>query len=233
MCGVCSRRTFLAGAVLAFAGRAAANDEGASRQGASCCMPSGTAPADIFSVSGSPELDRALIAELRQIIGLFRINPGFQYVYDPRPNAFASATSIVSGTWGTVFIGVNLVESEVTRKWGGVAVAGICAHECGHIFQMQNSYEPLLDGPTPVLFELHADCMAGIYMGKTRVHAKERVSAFAASLFARGDYNFNSPYHHGAPEERVAAMEIGYELGGLSLDVAEAARIAAQEIRVR
>ena len=112
-----------------------------------------------------------------------------------------------------------------------MAVAGICAHECGHIYQMQNNYARLLDGPTPVLFELHADCLAGVYMGKTRDHAKERMSAFARSLFAMGDYNFTSPYHHGAPEQRVAAMESGYDLGASGLDVADAAKIAAQRVR--
>ena len=85
--------------------------------------------------------------------------------------------------------------------------------------------------PTPVLFELHADCLAGVYMGKTRDHAKERMSAFARSLFAMGDYNFTSPYHHGAPEQRVAAMESGYDLGASGLDVADAAKIAAQWAR--
>ncbi len=81
------------------------------------------------------------------------------------------------------------------------------------------------------MFELHADCLAGVYMGKTRVHAKDRMSAFAQSLFARGDYAFNSPYHHGAPEQRVAAMEIGYDLGAAGTDVADAARIAARRVR--
>jgi hypothetical protein len=203
----------------------------ASEPATSCCVNFGIGPADAFLTSGSPELDRALVAELREIAGLFRINPGFKYIDDPSPNAFASATSVVPDTAGTVFLGVNLVESELTRRWGGVAVAGICAHECAHIFQMQNSYESLLDGPTPVLFELHADCMAGIYMGRTRTHAKERMSAFAACLFARGDYNFSSPYHHGAPEQRVAAMELGYDLGASGLDIVEAARLAARQAR--
>ena len=96
---------------------------------------------------------------------------------------------------------------------------------------MQNDYRPLLAGPTVVLFELHADCLAGVYMGRTRVHEKDRVRAFGEDLFAHGDYDFNSPYHHGAPEQRVAAMEMGYDLGASGLDVADAARIAAQRVR--
>ena len=196
-----------------------------------CCFSPDKPLAETFSTSGNPDLDRALIAELRRIIGVFAINPGFQYIYDASPNAFASSTTVVYGTEGTVFLGVNLVQSELAKQWGGVAVAGICAHECGHIYQMQNNYGPLLDGPTPVLFELHADCLAGMYMGKTRIHAKERMSTFAQSLFARGDYDFNSPYHHGAPEQRVAAMERGYDLGASGLDVADAAKIAAWRVR--
>ncbi len=224
MCSVCSRRTFLAACASVLAGPAA------SRPLGFCCSRPDVPLAETFSTSGNPDLDRALIAELRKIIGVFAINPGFKYVYDERPNAFASSATVVPGTTGTVFLGLNLVESELTKQWGGVAVAGICAHECGHIYQMQNDYAPLLDGPTPVLFELHADCLAGVYMGMTRVHAKERMSAFAASLFARGDYNFNSPFHHGAPEQRVAAMEVGYDLGASGLDVADAARIAALRV---
>jgi hypothetical protein len=51
------------------------------------------------------------------------------------------------------------------------------------------------------------------------------MSAFAQSLFARGDYALSSPCCHGAPEQRVAAMEDGHDLG--SSGVADAARSAA------
>jgi hypothetical protein len=167
-----------------------------------------------MSTSGDPRLDRALISELREMVRIFPVNPGFQYIDDDPPNAFATSNTLVPGTKGTVFIGLNLIGKEITahEKWGGIAVAGICAHECAHVYQFFSPIaKELEDSETGsgMFFELHADLMAGYYL-RRRGWSFELVQAFAESLFSIGDYAFNEPDHHGTPPQRVSAMRQGY-----------------------
>lgn len=64
--------------------------------------------------------------------------------------------------------------------------------------------------------ELHADYMAGYYLGRKGLVTSSGVEEFATSLFEKGDYNFTSPQHHGTPIQRVAAMRGGYDDAQLS-----------------
>ena len=61
------------------------------------------------SSSGDPKFDSALIAELRRILEIIRADPGFKYVKSN--NAAATNESIVFGTKGTVFIGLDFVNN--------------------------------------------------------------------------------------------------------------------------
>src|SRR5262245_2765150 len=112
---------------------------------------------ELLASSGNRELDRALIAELKRIIDIIPAGPGFKYIRDESPNAFAMDTSVVPGTQGTVVLGVNLVREEINAsQYGGVAIAGICAHECAHVFQFFSEYYKKLAGTTAKHVELHA-----------------------------------------------------------------------------
>lgn len=190
------------------------------------CSMNGSAfnASQVRSSSGNPQLDGALIAELRHILDVFPINPGFKYIYDPQPNAFAVPDTMVQGTQGTVFFGLNLIQQEMqAAQYGGVAVAGISAHECGHIFQFFSGYAQRLSGATAMPMELHADYLAGYYMGKRKQFSTDRVSVFAQSVFNKGDYAFNDRSHHGTPEQRRSAMLAGYQAAankGMSLNAA-------------
>ncbi|MGU3420803.1 hypothetical protein [Methylobacterium sp. D54C] len=182
----------------------------------------------VFSSSGRKQIDNALIAELKKILKVFPINPGFKFINDTSPNAFASQASSVKDTAGTVFIGLNLINGEFNASdYGGVAVAGICAHECGHIYQFNTQWAARLSGPTAKRVELHADYLAGYYLGADASHAKDKAEAFAHSLFAKGDFNFNDRNHHGTPEQRVAAMRKGYEAGQAKVGIEAAAQSGA------
>lgn len=177
----------------------------------------------LYSSSGNRRLDRALIAELRRIAGIIPSEPGFQFIDDWPPNAFATAETVIPGTRGTVILGLNMISEEVSSsEFGGVAVAGICAHECAHVFQFFSGYANRLAGYTARRMELHADYLAGYYMGRRAEFSVDRVEIFARSVFAKGDYAFNDPGHHGTPEERFAAMKGGYDtgLGGHSFGAA-------------
>lgn len=214
MCPYLSRRTVLAG----LAGAIAA--PGAVAQAYSglppYCAISGASlsASELYSQSGNPNLDHALITELRRIISILPVSPGFKYIQDPQPNAFATPDTYVQGTRGTVLLGVNLLNQESSSsQYGGVAIAGICAHECGHIFQYFSEYYQQLEGTTARNVELHADFIGGFYMGRRAEFVIDKIAVFARSVFNKGDYNYNAAQHHGTPDQRFSAMKRGYELG--------------------
>jgi hypothetical protein len=182
--------------------------------------------------SGNSQLDNAMIAEIKNIVRFMPINPGFKFIVDPSPNAFADPRSVVPGTQGTVYIGLNLINGEFdSNPFGGVAVAGICAHECGHVYQFGNGYMRSLAGPTAQSIELHADFLAGYYLGRSQAHSKDHVEVFARSLFNKGDYAFNNQQHHGTPQQRVDAMSKGYDTGSTNVNVSQAAESGANFVR--
>lgn len=192
----------------------------------------GLKASEMFSTSGDGNLDRALIAELRNIISVIPVGPGFKYIKDPSPNAYATSETHVPGTQGTVLLGMNLIKEEIqASSYGGVAVAGICAHECGHIFQFFSDYSDKLKGETAKLIELHADFIAGYYMGRRRQFSSDRIAVFARSLFAKGDYSYNDPDHHGTPEQRFDALKRGYEVGLANTPFERAVQDGVNEVR--
>jgi len=88
------------------------------------------------------------------------------------------------------------------------------AHEFGHIFQYQSKFYDLLtqSQTTDRLLELHADYLAGYYLGLKRLRSGEMdIKAFLDSLYLSGDTDFNSPDHHGTPMEREQVMLAGYK----------------------
>ena len=92
----------------------------------------------------------------------------------------------------------------------GLPVAGVLAHEWGHqiqfLFQWINANQRTAK-PT----ELEADAFAGFYMGLAKGWAWGYINSYFNSVFSFGDYHFNSPNHHGTPNERLAAARLGFE----------------------
>jgi hypothetical protein len=115
-----------------------------------------SAPSQFFSRSGDDDLDRALIAELKRIVRILTVNPGFKYINEM--NAYVLLETIVEGTEGTVILGLPLIKSLLEKADGGAGVAGVCAHECAHIYQWRNKLDDKLGRSTSVMpRELHAD----------------------------------------------------------------------------
>jgi hypothetical protein len=162
--------------------------------------------------SGNPKLDEAVIFELKKILGIIPVNPAFQYVQEDQPNAFAMRTSDVLGTNGTVLIGLKLLNSLLQDETGGgaAAIAGICAHEVGHIYQYFNDYFDHISPLGTTAVELHADLIAGYYMGRRGDATSDQVHYFSQALFNRTGYDFTDPSFHGSPGERIAAVDKGY-----------------------
>lgn len=183
---------------------------------------------DTSNSTGDPVLDKAIMFEIKRIRTFFGIHPGVRILNDQQsPNAYAIRDSLLLGTDGTVLLGRTLIGSELeANSKGGIAVAGIIAHECAHILQYNSSlYGRLTTGQrTSRCLELHADYMAGFYFGVRAVSKDLEVKPFAHSLFGKGDWAFNEPTHHGTPQEREAAMYAGFELGKAGqIDIMQAA----------
>lgn len=162
--------------------------------------------------SGNQNLDYFLTNEYNKLVYCFGVKPNSFYILeDGSPNAFASSTiSNNSLPDGTVVLGLKLTNTECNSSQSGtcVAMAVVMAHEFAHILDFKNHF---VSGQ-PKTKELFADYMAGVYL-----HTRELTYTFtdireaANSIFTKGDTDFNSPQHHGTPNERMNALLAGYE----------------------
>lgn len=199
---------------------------------AGCCLQHGQArqfrslgwqdplawsPGHVADSTGDAALDSLLGRALVKLSALFGQRPGFGFVDDwGAPNAYATDETLVPGTWGTVLYGTNLFRQTLAAyDDGGMAVMCIVAHEFGHIAQYAYGLDRrLLQGqPTVRRVELHADYLAGWYLGRRKAEQPDLVLWAAGDmLFRIGDYAFNDWNHHGTPDQRVAAAEAGFAL---------------------
>ena len=128
----------------------------------------------------------------------------------------------------------------------------IAAHEVAHIFQYEDGYFDLAQTDDTVRRnELMADdfagsCLAYVVNGGRRIdrgklfRSKDSVRAAFQVMFNRGDYNFTNPNHHGTPDERLDAVDSGYEfafevasgnpIGDISKDIMDNARFGTQRL---
>jgi hypothetical protein len=171
---------------------------------------------DVRRTTSNPELDRALDKALKRLADTFEIFPGFGFYNDfDGKNALALPKSLVPETWGTVLYGVGLFDDLMKADATGAAVMWTAAHEFGHVVGYRTGIVAALKAgqKTVKRAELHADFLAGFYLG-TRKRENPDLSLYAAGqdVWNSGDRNFNHPGHHGTPEERVAAAEAGFKV---------------------
>jgi hypothetical protein len=196
------------------------------------------------SSSGDPLLDKALPAAAAAIAGVFKFAPNTWpavILVADNQSALATPITVVDGTQGTILLGKGLVLEEMYKQqYGGAAIEGILAHEFAHHVQFRSShYQELIaadPNKTVRLVELHADYLAGWYIGQGTSTSVDAVAAFAEALFQRGDDAFRDPSHHGTPIERYAVMLKGFfsgRKGGTqgSLSVSNASNEGAALVR--
>jgi hypothetical protein len=179
--------------------------------------------------SGDPTADRFLGLGLLRLATMFRIGPGFAFYDDYRaPNAFATPQTLLPDSRGTVLMGMRLFRRHMMSGDDGMTVIAICAHEFGHIHQMQSTYNAWLrqlDGSVKPV-ELHADFLTGYFLANRKEeHPDLDLQSVGATFDQMGDTDFNSPQHHGTSAERIAAITAGYRFGRSGRhDIDEAAR---------
>lgn len=175
----------------------------------------------IIYKSGDRAFDFALAQTLGKISKMFEVTPGFAYYDDSgSENAYATPRVRMKRTDdtelnGTVLFGLNLFQRLRRQPEAPeVMIAGVCAHEFGHIIQYKHGLIRQVNAgqDTSKRCELQADYFAGWFAGNRK---KERPS-FPAAVIALGQYNFGdtnygSKTHHGTPEERGKAVVRGFE----------------------
>ena len=168
--------------------------------------------------SGDKDFDLALAQTLARISDCLNVTPSFAY-YDDRDgaNAFASAKKRVAGTDGTVLFGQRFLKKLMASPEApDAAVAGVCAHEFGHILQFKLGLDKdLKEGqPTVKRVELNADFFAGYYAGVRKWESPRfNAAVIALTQYNSGDNMIKNPAHHGTPQERGKAIVKGYQTG--------------------
>ncbi|WP_068545910.1 hypothetical protein [Thalassotalea crassostreae] len=166
----------------------------------------------IVNSSGNSDVDRMMRFETNVMRDFIGVNPKFAFFDDgSSPNAFATPEKLLGGGDGTVIFGKNLLWDQVNKRGKNIAqwstaIVGIMAHEWAHIKQFKMGIN--VDGKQQ---ELHSDFVAGWLLAiKASGGRSFNIKALANSLYEIGDENFNSPNHHGTPNERVNAMWAGW-----------------------
>jgi len=133
---------------------------------------------------------------------------------------------------GLILLGVDLYEKLISSDDRGLSVAIVLAHEFGHIVQYKHNLFFKLrknvgwKGP-----ELHADFLAGAYLGIFNRYVEDaRVWNVGKHFQGLGDLKVESRAHHGTPRERVAAIEAGYSATwtGRARDIESVVRAATR-----
>lgn len=181
---------------------------------------------DMSLGTGSKERDQMLGRALVRMSRAFGVRPTFGFYDDSGdPNAYASeeVENDVPGTWGKVRFGRQL-HAELIQKYGDdrIAVLSILAHEFAHVAQYQRGAMSALAGRTVKRAELHADMLSGYYLGLRKI-ANDSIKLRSAgmALYSIGDFAYNDPQHHGAPQERIEASEHGFALAREQRDFAD------------
>lgn len=116
-----------------------------------------------------------------------------------------AVTNAYSSDDGNIFFGYNLFYKTL-YNYNELTIAGILAHEWAHQIQ----FKFLMPQVNP-LMELEADAFAGFYLALEKQYAWTEINGFFSSAYNTGDYNFNSPAHHGTPSQRLAAVYLGVQ----------------------
>jgi Putative neutral zinc metallopeptidase len=170
----------------------------------------------IIYKSGNADFDFALAQTLAKITEKFGVLPGFAYYDDSGgQNAYATPRVRLKSTDGTVLMGINLFRRVMKSiEVPEVAIAGVCAHEYGHIVQFRfGLIEKVNAGQSTVKrSELQADYFSGFFAGlRKRERPSYPAAVVALTQHDFGDTMFGDKGHHGTPDERGRAVVRGFE----------------------
>lgn len=181
--------------------------------------------------TGSAELDRSFDKALNRLAETFDVWPKVGFYDDgDAPNAMAMRYSIGETYEFAVVFGRNYFKKLMSYDPSGITLLQTAAHEFAHIWVYKDGLFAKIQGglATVKRVELHADFLAGYYLG-IRKRDNPQASFWAAGIrrWQSGDTEFRNVHHHGTPDDRLAAAEAGFKLGFLEKKSAREAFDAA------
>jgi hypothetical protein len=154
--------------------------------------------------TGSDRLDELLNKEFITLCNVFNIN-NFMHIYEGNNASAIRERPIIN-------VGKSMMLDELVKTNGTKSIIAILAHEFGHSIQYKNNMDVDVSWGGKWC-ELHADYMAGWYMGMKQYFSNEKLSKeefykVVYSFYEKGDSN--DPWHHGTEYERSTAFLGGY-----------------------
>jgi uncharacterized protein len=124
------------------------------------------------------------------------------------PNAYATPDT------HAILFGINLGNRIYAQFGSALPLWQVIAHEFGHQVQFALG-DDWLAAPTAEPKELEADMFSGFYLilAKSSVASPAEMQTTLNNAFSIGDFQFNSPSHHGTPLQRVQAVLAGAKVG--------------------
>lgn len=183
-----------------------------ARRTIGCGLALGSGDSDVpdrLSSCGVAEIDAFCRQEVDELNDKFALVPSFGFFDDgDQLNAFALEPGAYgAGSPAAVVLGINLARKihGSASTLGMLPIAAILAHEWGHTLQFQKK----MDGGWSARHELHADYLAGWYLGATRGSDRDLMAKIAKVFGELGDTQFLDTDHHGTPKQRANVMRAG------------------------
>lgn len=181
--------------------------------------------------SGNPDLDKSFDRALQRLAETFEVWPKVGFYDDgDAPNAMAMRYAVGTTHEFAVVFGRNYFTKMMQYDPSGITLLQTAAHEFAHVWVYQEGiFETIRGGQKTVKrVELHADFLAGYYLGvRKRDNPQAKFWAAGMRRWQSGDTEFHNVHHHGQPDERLAAAEAGFRLGFLDGKTAKEAFAAA------
>ena len=179
-------------------------DDGSCREMYGCLgYASGASNSGSIGVTlNNPVLDQKMNEEVAIQRNFFGGVPASVYILNEsspeQKNAYATND-------GRILFGYHMAYYTI-QTYGELPIAGILAHEWGHRAQFTIGWNEYYK---PQHKELEADAFSGFYMALAKQYAWNQIQSYFQNVYATGDYNFNSPLHHGTPDQRLQSAYLG------------------------
>lgn len=160
-----------------------------------------------LSSTGVKEIDEIVFNEVQKLERFFGFDVHFLFQQEASGENARFYYQCQYGCTGTVVLGINyLINLATFYKSNYLYIAQYAlAHEFAHGAQKLGLWNEGWKRP-----ELHADFLAGFYIGKNYNYSNEFLDLFRQEARRLSDDNIYSSGHHGLPVERECAFLEGY-----------------------
>lgn len=176
---------------------------------------------DILVNTGKPFFDALMIEEITVLNDVFDVNVPVYIPNDKMDDAFFTPYRFPKlierdggdpddrTVTGSVFISEGFFNKEFNENPGGLnSIPAILAHEFAHARQYKKDFPY----KATLWRELHADFLAGWFLALRFDYLGDDPCPAFYSFYNKGsNRGFFNPNHHGTKDQRVAAMEAGYD----------------------